>query len=142
MKCPTNRLSNLLLVTLIICITQNIAHAGIRDDLYETGIEAYDSKNYVIALKNLYAFYVLNESAIDQNPDFKRNLLSRIETSETILKVSYAASPTELPASGGIRIRTNQIDRSMTGTASEIESLLKNQTMFLESINNQHHSIQ
>ncbi|WP_157890298.1 hypothetical protein [Marinobacterium aestuarii] len=139
MKCQKNLLSSLVMLSIWLCLSSAPVHAGQRDDLYAKGIDAYGSKNYVVALKNLYAFYVLNEAEIDARPDFKKQINERIVNSEAILKLSFAANPSIQASSGVTRIITRNLGGSFIGTGMEVEDLLKSKTIDLKSIQDFNH---
>lgn len=139
MKYRKSLLFSLLTITLWLCFLSGSIQAGNRDDLYEAGNDAYESKDYVMALKNLYAFYVLNESDIDANPDFKKKLVDRIANAEAILKLSYSSNPSIQEHNGRIRIITRQGGGSFTGTGREIDNLINNNAIDLESIQELNH---
>ena len=72
--------------SLFLCIASSISGSE-RSDLYERGKEAYAQGKYVTALKNLYAFYVLNEKALADFPQLKQLLEDAIGKCETTLGV-------------------------------------------------------
>lgn len=139
MKYRTPPLSSMLAIAVWLSFCSGCIQAGNRDDLYELGKEAYESGDYVAAIKNLYAFYVLNEEEIDNNPDFKKKLAERIAYSETILKLSFSSNPNVQEHNGRIRIITRQGGGSFTGTGMEIDDLIKRDAINLESIQELNH---
>ena len=70
----------------LLCLSGS-AYASERGDLYTIGREAYAEKKYVTALKNLYAFYVLNEDTLQEpeHQEFKNRLEVSIRQCEAIL---------------------------------------------------------
>ena len=80
---------------LIICLTflclSSIGVASKRLDLYRLGNTAYKEGNYVTALKNLYAYYVLNEERLPGNPVFKQKLEAAIKRCEDSLNWSHGS---------------------------------------------------
>lgn len=85
MNCPRNRLTSFLLAIATLLLS-NVSFAWNRDDLYKIGKEAYYKQDYVSALKNLYAYYVLNEVEINKHPDFKKRINDSISTSEAKIR--------------------------------------------------------
>lgn len=134
MKCLLNHLSKVLVITTLIMITPTSIIAGERDDLYTEGLDAYSKKNHVEALKKLYAFYILNQIEIEQQPEFKKKLMKRISTSESILKISFASNSSILMGDQRVRIITRQGGGSFTGTGMEIEDLLNKKAIDLKAI--------
>ena len=127
------------MITALFVLLPSTLIAGERDDLYTEGLDAYDKKHHVEALKKLYAFYILNEAEIDKKPEFKKKLKDRISTSETILKLSFASNPSVLKDDHRIRIITRQGGGSFTGTGMEIEDLLNKKTIDLKAIQGLNH---
>jgi len=142
MKCPINHLFSLFVTALSLFLPSYPTYAGERDDLYQNGLKAYESKDYVVALKDLYAFYVLNKTKIDDDPDFSKKILGRISTSESILKLSFAANSSVQELNGRIRIITKHGGGSFVGTGKEIENLMNNKKIDLESIKDISHKNQ
>ena len=62
---------------------------GERDDLYKKGSEAYKEKDYLTALKNLYAFLVINDEKLKtEYPDHRKRIEKAIEVCEYELRKS------------------------------------------------------
>lgn len=139
MKYQTPPLFRLLAIAVWLSVCSGSIQAGNRDDLYELGKDAYESSDYVAALKNLYAFYILNEEKIDNNPDFKKKLADRIAYSEAILKLSFSSNPHIQENNGRIRIITRQGGGSFTGTGMEIDELIRRNSIDLKSIQELNH---
>lgn len=143
MKCLISHLFKSLFAIVLLLVSATSIYAGNRDDLYTKGIKAYEENDYVSALKNLYAFYIINEKEIDAKPDFKKKLKERISKSESILKLSFASNPSIQKGKnpkGKIHFRINtKIGGGFAGTAIEIEDLLKNKTIDLNAIQELNH---
>lgn len=139
MKYQTHRLSSLLAIVIWLSFFSGSVQAGNRDDLYELGNYAYESGDYVEAVKNLYAFYILNEKEIENAPDFKKKLADRIAYAEAILKLSFSSNPYVQESKGRIRIITRQGGGSFTGTGKEIDELIKRNAIDLKSIKQLNH---
>ena len=67
--------SRCLVFSLVLCLS-GPTFASTRPDLYQTGKEAYEQGKYVTALKNLYAFYILNADDLQNHQEFKEALVS------------------------------------------------------------------
>lgn len=133
MKCPINHLFSLFITALSLFLPFYPTYAGERDDLYQNGLKAYESKDYVVALKDLYAFYVLNKTKIDADPDFMKKILGRISTSESNLKSSFEANTSFIEPSGRKRLLRKFGGDSFGGKGKEIQDSL-NKKIDLESI--------
>lgn len=138
MRCQTNHLFRLA-VMVIFLFHIDISLAGERDDLYQLGNEAFLKNDYVTSLKSLYAYYVINQKAIDAQPDFKAKILNRILKSESILKISFAANPSIVTNGKIIRIITRTNNGQFIGNGKEIAELLQSNKVNLEAIKNINH---
>lgn len=79
------------------------APAAEADKLWENGLKAYGNKDYVEALKLLYAYRTINEKALrDQKPDILEQIDERIRVSEKMLR---APPPQTLSLFGSERRR-------------------------------------
>ena len=125
MECQKSRHFKISAVLLIGALLPGFVNSGERDDLYESGLKAYESDNYVLALKNLFAFYVLNQKNVDKNKDFKKKLLRRISKSESIIENSLRENAIESWSSKDSRVLEKQSGVVLRGTGKEIEDLLK-----------------
>ena len=85
-----NLTSRFVVCFIVLCLSGPSA-ASERPDLYKLGKQAYDKGNYVTALKNLYAFYVLNDEELAERQDLKDSLEAAIEQCETLLGVLLKA---------------------------------------------------
>jgi len=65
-----------------------------RNDIYTLGISALKTGNCVAAIKNLYAYYVVNQTELEaeENIDFTKRLLANIARCENILANAVVAS--------------------------------------------------
>lgn len=59
-----------------------------REDLYYRGRTAYYEFRFVAALKDLYAFYILNEERLKEHRDLEASVTRAIGRSEGVLKQS------------------------------------------------------
>jgi len=101
---------------------------GNRDDLYELGRKAYSEKDHVTALKNLYAFYILNENSINNNKDFKSKIDEMIKTSDSLLRIGYS-NKTILKIDSNGQLITEKVDKSFTVTGKEIQNILNSRSI-------------
>lgn len=129
-----NYLKNFLfnVVLLISFVFSSQLTAAEREDLYQSGKSAYESQNYVTAIKNLYAFYVLNIDFFDKDPTFKDSIEKKIAECETILKLALALNKSIDMSEGKFILRTNEIHGGFKGTAHEIQELFKKDSVDLE----------
>lgn len=118
------------LLALLIIFAINL-FAAEREDLYQVGRIAYNQGDYVKALKNLYAFYVMNEDAINKNPEFKMTLENKILHCETILEVYYITNISITPNDSMTRFKINKY-RATGGKAFTIDDLVTNKVDLLE----------
>ena len=107
-------------VCLILLFLSGSATASKRPDLYKLGKDAYDQGKYVTALKNLYAFYVLNEDELAGHPDVKKSLTAAIDKCETTLGVLFKTNANV--AEGEVYILNK---RGIKGKAMEIGDLVE-----------------
>ena len=117
------------------------AHSAEREDLLKSGKAAYNSQDYVTALKNLYAFFILNESDLSEYPEIKKSIVSKINKSEAVLKLSFASNNNVNMNSGKFTLRTDKIDKGFTGTGMEINDLLMNKSIDLNMMMQQRDQI-
>ena len=107
-----------LFSSIVLAITFQTANinAAERIDLYNQGKTALASGNCISAIKNLYAFYILNQTDFEKDPDFTANYLAKIERCELALSQAIAStskiapekpikSGSSLSGSGGIKLR-------------------------------------
>jgi hypothetical protein len=138
MKCQNFHLFKIIFILFLYAFS-TLSVAANRNDLYKIGLKAYKDKNYVVSLKNLYAFYVLNETEINNKPEFKKMLNERISTSEAILKLSFASNPSIIKKDNKLRILTRKGGGTFTGTGMEIDDLLNKNKIDLNAIQNFNH---
>lgn len=131
-----NYLKNFLSSLIIISILSFpcAAISAERADLYKSGLEAYKSKNYVLALKNLYAFYVLNEIHLEKHLELKNKLMLTIEECESILSIAIAYNKHITLTPSKFKLETTEIKNGFSGTAKEIQELLKNKSINIEQM--------
>ena len=55
------------------------------DEMYEKGNEAYKSKDYLTALKYLFAYRAVNEEKLSEHTEFSDQLNEAIATSESYI---------------------------------------------------------
>lgn len=119
-------------LALLIIIGQTYGMAGIRDDLYENGKKSYKSADYGAALRDLYAYYILNQEAIDAMPDFQAALKEHIQICETKIAIALLAT------AGSDQKRTltifSQQQGGIKGTGKEIQDLLQSGKISIQSI--------
>ncbi|WP_036189920.1 hypothetical protein [Marinobacterium lacunae] len=139
MICLKSHLSKVLIIFLFSFISIPYLVAGERDDLYIEGLAAYSNNEHVEALKKLYAFYVINEAEILNNPEFMNKLKEKITTSETVLKVAFSSNPSIIKSDNRIRIITKQGGGSFIGTGMEVEDLLDKKAIDLKVIESINH---
>jgi len=72
---------------LIVALFVSLSVFG--EDLYKIGQTAYSKKDYVTALKYLFAYKTLNENALLQNPSFLSDLNKSIEISEANIRGQF-----------------------------------------------------
>jgi len=108
--------------------------AAERSDLYESGKLAYDSKNYVVALKNLYAFYVINIDDIEDNPLFKKSIEEKLAECEVKLSLALVSNKSIDMSAGKFILRSSEIDSGFSGTGKQVQELLKNNSINLEKM--------
>lgn len=121
--------------------SSSLVFAGVRDDLYETGVNAYIEGDYVAALKNLHSFYILNEDDIKANVDFKNKIERMITSSETILKLAYSSNSLIGKSDFGVRALSPQFRGRFSGNGREIEDLFNNGTIDLQAIEKLNHKV-
>ncbi|QTH72178.1 hypothetical protein [Pseudoalteromonas xiamenensis] len=127
-------LKNLLFSTsffLVILYSQQI-QAAEREDLYAEAKTAYEAQNYVVALKNFYAFYIVNQDAIYALPAFKESLEKKIAECEAKLTLALASNKLIDMSNGKFVIRTNEVSTDFSGTGKEIQQILHSNTGVLE----------
>lgn len=116
-----NRLSKSL-ICLSVAVGVTLSHDSIaadRSDLYDSGRRAYQNEDYVAALKNLHAFYAINQKQVDRDLEFKAEVLDAINYSENWLRNAlqttiHASLPNESNCSERqILIRTSVEDARM-----------------------------
>ena len=108
--------------------------AAVRDDLYAAGKAAYEAGSYGTALKNLYAFYVLNQAAINSNEEFKDSLTERIKISES--KIQIALHTTAIKGPDGrsrIMVITNATG-GIIGTGKEIQDRIDSGELVIKNL--------
>lgn len=98
--------------------------AAEREDLYALGKSAYESQDYVLAIKNLYAFYIVNLDSINENPSFKNSIESKISECETKLALALASNKSLDMRAGRFILRSDEIDGGFLGNARELEEFL------------------
>ena len=122
---------------LVLNFTPAILLAADRDDLYHLGRAQFKNNNCVDALKNLYAFYVINEEVLETQEKFKTTLTENIKNCETRLSLAVASNDNLQIRDGVWTIENGNIDRGFRGTGMEIEDFLKKHPEGLEKMMNQ-----
>lgn len=102
----------------LILLSLNAASAE-RVDLYDSGKDAYLDGDYVAALKNLHAFYVLNQDEIDRREGFKAEIINAVTYSEQALRRDPS---TVIRASEDLECQQRQI--LIRASAEEVQDLL------------------
>ena len=115
--------SSFLGFLILLCLSGS-ALASERSELYDLGKQAYDQGNYVTALKNLSAFYVLNEEdlAREELQEFKKTLEVAIKRCELVLGLLLRNAN----VSGGQLYLAGR--SGFTATAIQIDDLLDQST--------------
>lgn len=112
------------------------ATAAEREDLYDLGRSAYESQDYVSAIKNLYAFYVVNLDSINDNPSFKKSIERKIAECETKLALALASNKSLDMRAGRFILRSDEIDGGFLGNARELEDYLDIKSIDIDEILN------
>lgn len=93
-----------LIISLAFLFLSSNSVASKRPDLYESGKSAFDEGDHVTALKNLYAFYVLNEATLSDHTEFKQLLEEKIKHCEAYLNGlhGWISGPGGVPIPAGV----------------------------------------
>ncbi len=102
-----------------------LSMAGINDKLYKDGNKAYENNNHILAVKFLYAYYMLNKEAVDKNQEFKAKLLKRIAISEGIISLMITSSKLLEPNIGDNQVNDKGNGIRFVGKGREIQERLK-----------------
>ena len=122
------------IIILAILIINSTAISAEREDIYHSGKKAFESKNYVVALKNLYAFYIINELSLEKHKEFKNNILEKIATCESMLTLALATNKTVNLEQGKVVFKSTEIKGGFTGTGMEIQKLLENKSINIDQM--------
>lgn len=138
-----NYLKNFLFSAAIILVSSQAASSAEREDLYQSGRLAFEKKEYVLALMNLHAFYVLNEADLENYPDLKITLEEKIKAAQSILETAMASNPRITLTPEGVVLKTinGTIHGGISGTGKEIQDLIQSGKIDLESISRANNSL-
>lgn len=130
----TNRLFRAVLI--LLAVVPITVGAENNDELYASGKAAYEERNYVDALKYLYAYSKINQLKLEEHPEFAETLQSIISECEAILRLAIASnrSATIDPKTGNLIFRVEELDAGFSGTGKDINDLLKSGSGELERI--------
>ncbi len=129
-----NSLTNFLFSAIFAVATIHPLIAAERDDLYESGSAAFKDKNYCVALKNLFAFYVLNEKYLNEHPDLKKTLEKKIAEAESVVSLLMATNTNFIVTDEGVRIIPRKGDGGFFGNGKKIEDLFLKGKLDLKKI--------
>jgi hypothetical protein len=132
MVCQKIRRSSFLFFLLLN--TSFYAEAAERDDLYDLGRSAYEADDYVLALKNLYAFYVLNAESVGDNPSFQESIEAAIADCEVKLKLALASNKFVDAKNGKFILRSDEVDSGFILTGKQVEELINSNVINLEQM--------
>ena len=93
---------------ILLCMSGVFVVGAERPELYRRGNDAYEQGNYVVALKELYAFYVLNEELMSEHEEFKKDLEARIARCEQYLTGGSTIIIRSLRGEGVVDIPPNE----------------------------------
>lgn len=127
-------LSKLLLI--IALFLSPVSLSAERADLYSSGKEAFDSKNYVIALMNLNAFFILNENNLNEHPDLMRTLQEKITYCKTILTLVLATNNNLTLGDNNVIIKSSEIINDFTGTGMQVQDLFEDKSINIQEMMN------
>lgn len=154
---PMNFLKNFLFSAAVLFVSIQPLLSAERQDLYDHGNKAFESRDYVTALKNLYAFYVINENALEAHPELKEKIETRITEAEAIIAIAVASNSKVSFAEGrviiipevgkagigflGIGKEIPEISGGgFSGSGKEIQDLIKSGEIDLNQISKENHT--
>lgn len=125
---PFNAVRNAVIVLPLVFLLGMgpvMASAAEREDLYHEARAAYQQNDCVVALKNFYAFYVLNESSLAEHPELKKSIESHMANCEGVLKLAVATNQGLVFTSSGIIVLSNELGSGFNASGMEIQEFMQ-----------------
>lgn len=133
-NCRSKGLANTAFAVICVLTVSQNSYAAEREDLYQAARAAYDEKDCVTALKNFYAFYVLNEASLSEHVELKQRIESRMANCESVLTLAIASNPALTFTDSGIIVQNSELGSGFSASSLEIQDFMEQNQAEIEQL--------